>query len=334
MRVTQPVNARGIAVTKIYNCRHISRSGDNTSKADWTCTRIKIRGSIQITGIRQQEPGNRPANQNTVRSPDSHRMKHWSFGKRTPLSRLHQLHLLIYNWGIMAYLLTGKIRAHSLESRTEGASSQAFRGSPSSFFRDAVLAHLVALSSSKKLRVHSPESRTVGAPTQVLRGSPSIFFRNIVLARPVALSSSKIQSLRDKRENRAFRHHTAPMARQEQCSHCRDLQAEFDEVRAQQKALDEQVRSLEARLEEQCKIIHEKYRAEMDLFLHRVHSLHEQFSNLSNKCNHAEEKISILKFMMEKKFKYATSSSSAKPIEPNLDPEGSTARKISHIDID
>lgn len=94
------------------------------------------------------------------------------------------------------------------------------------------------------------------------------------------------------------------------------------------------MRNLEARLEEQCKIIHEKYRAEMNLFLHRVHSLHEQFSSLSNRCSHAEEKISILKYMMDKKFKDATSSSSAKQNEPDLDPEASTARKMSHIDID
>lgn len=334
MRDVQPVNTRGTTVSKINECRYISRTEDNTSKADWTGFRTKIRGSVHITRIRQFETGNRPANQSTARGPGSHRMKQSSFGKRPPLSRLHQPPLIIYNWGIMAHFLTRKTRARSPERRAEGASPQVFRGSPGSSFREVGLARLAAISSSKELRVHSPESRAEGAPIQVLRGSPSIFYKDAIIARPAAINSNKTPSLQDKTESRVSRHHIAPMARQEQCFHCRDLQAEFDEVRAQQKALDEQVRSLEARLEEQCKIIHEKYRAEMNLFLHRVHSLHEQFSNLSNRCSHAEEKICILKFIMEKKFKDATSSSSAKPIKPDLDPEGSTTRKISHIDID
>lgn len=107
------------------------------------------------------------------------------------------------------------------------------------------------------------------------------------------------------------------MERPEDCWHCRDLNKEFNELRAQQGALEDLVRSmenqledkihiLEQRLEEQVKILHTKYKAEMELFLHRVHTLHEQYSALHNrcihaeqKCIHAEEKIDALKKMLE-----------------------------------
>lgn len=337
MRDVQPNKSRGTVVNRISECRCINRAEDNTSKVDWTGFREKSRGSIHITRIRQSEAENRPANQSTARGPGPHWMRQSSFGKRPPPSLFHQLPLIIYNRGATVRFLTRKTRACRPDSRTEGASPQVFRGSPGSSFREVGSARLAAINSSKELRFHSPESRAEGALSQILRGSPGFCYKGANIACPVAINSNKTPSLQDKTESRVprvYRHPTVPMARQEQCFHCRDLQAEFDEVRAQQKALEEQVRSLEARLEEQCKIIHEKYRAEMNLLLHRVHSLHEQFSNLSNRCSHAEEKISILKFIMDKKFKDATSSSSAKPIEPDLEPEGSTARKISHIDID
>lgn len=135
------------------------------------------------------------------------------------------------------------------------------------------------------------------------------------------------------------------MARSEQCFHCRDLQAEFDEVRAQQRILEdqvrnmearhaEQIRSLEAKFDEQFRILHTKYRTEMNLFLHRVHSLQEQFNGLNNRCIHAEESLAILREIMEAKQKEKSTSSSAKPMEAEQHPEDSTARNFSHISID
>lgn len=169
----------------------------------------------------------------------------------------------------------------------------------------------------------------------------------------VGSSKDKLHIPRSKEELAAQISETAPqriqarivMERPEQCFHCRDLQAEFEEVRAQQMALEdqvqnmearhaEQIRNLEAKFDEQFRILHSKYRAEMNLFLHRVHTLHEQFNGLSNRCVHAEESLSILREIMEKKQKDNSSSSSAKPMEADQKPEDSTARKISRINID
>lgn len=77
----------------------------------------------------------------------------------------------------------------------------------------------------------------------------------------------------------------------------------------------------------------EKYKAEIQLFMHKAASLQEQFRQVINRCAHAEESISILKFMMEKKNSIATSSSSVKQ-EKDEYPEESTARHIQHIMID
>lgn len=140
------------------------------------------------------------------------------------------------------------------------------------------------------------------------------------------------------------------MERPEECWHCRDLNKEFNELRVQQGALEDLFRSvenhpedkihiLEHRLEEQVKILHTKYKAETELYLHRVHTLHEQYSALHNRCInaeqrciHAEDKIDALKKMLEKR--EASSSSSAKPTDVEMDPEGSTGKKISRIEID
>jgi len=126
----------------------------------------------------------------------------------------------------------------------------------------------------------------------------------------------------------------ASMARSEDYLHCADLQAELEEVRAQQRTLENQQRILETRIDHQNCIINDKYRVEIDLFLHRVASLHEQFNHLSNRCSHAEESIAILQYMMDKKNQAAPSSSSAIQIELDQNPEESTARQISHIEID
>lgn len=123
------------------------------------------------------------------------------------------------------------------------------------------------------------------------------------------------------------------MARSEDCLHCANLQAEFEELRSQHRIMQDQVRSLETRMEDQYRILNEKYRTEINLFLHRVSSLHEQFRNLANRCSHAEESITILQYM-DKKNKELPSSSSAKQVEPDPNPEESTARQISHIYID
>lgn len=67
----------------------------------------------------------------------------------------------------------------------------------------------------------------------------------------------------------------ASMACSEDCLHCADLQAELEEVRAQQHTLENEQRILETWIDDQNHIINNKYRGEIDLFLHRVASLHE-----------------------------------------------------------
>ena len=108
---------------------------------------------------------------------------------------------------------------------------------------------------------------------------------------------------------------------------------ELEEVKAQQRILENQVKNLETRMEDQYRTINDKYKAEINLFLHRVASFHEQFRNLSNRCSHAKESIAILQYIMDKKKNPATSSSSVKQIQPDPNPEESTARQISHIEI-
>lgn len=78
----------------------------------------------------------------------------------------------------------------------------------------------------------------------------------------------------------------------------------------------------------------EKYKAEIQLFMHKAASLQEQFRQLTNRCAHAEESISILKYMMDKRNVIATSSSSVKQEEKYDQPEESTLRNIQHIMID
>lgn len=139
------------------------------------------------------------------------------------------------------------------------------------------------------------------------------------------------------------------MARSEDCFHCADLQAEMDEIRAQQSLLDRKQTLLEDRLEEhdrqlkeqgqrlfeQDRINTEKYKAEIQLFMHKAASLEEQFRLLTNRCGHVEESISILRYMMEKFNKgAASSSSSVKQEGKEENPEESTARQIQHIMID
>lgn len=126
----------------------------------------------------------------------------------------------------------------------------------------------------------------------------------------------------------------AIMARSEDCLHCADLQAELEEFRAQQCILENQQRILETRIDDQNRVINKKYRAEIDLYLHRVTSLHEKFNHLSNWCSHAEESVAILQYIMDKKNQTAPSSSSAIQIEPDQNLKESTARQISHIEID
>ena len=108
----------------------------------------------------------------------------------------------------------------------------------------------------------------------------------------------------------------------------------FMETFAREKRTGKEIqRNLEARVDSQNCAINDKYRAEIDLFLHRVSSLHEQFNHLSNRCSHAEESIMILKYMMDKSNNVVPSSSSAKHTEGDAKPEESTARQISHIEI-
>ena len=60
----------------------------------------------------------------------------------------------------------------------------------------------------------------------------------------------------------------ATMARSEECLHCVDLQAKLEQIRVHQKLLD-------ANIDSQNRIINEKYEVDINLFLHRVSSLHE-----------------------------------------------------------
>lgn len=117
------------------------------------------------------------------------------------------------------------------------------------------------------------------------------------------------------------------MTRSEDYLHYVDLQAELEQIRAHQKILD-------AKIDSQNCLVNEKYAADINLFVHRISSLHEQFNQLSNRCSHAEESIEILKYMMEKRNALPTSSSSIKQVGVDDKPEESTARHISHINID
>lgn len=124
------------------------------------------------------------------------------------------------------------------------------------------------------------------------------------------------------------------MARSEDCFHCADLQAELEEIRTQHSMLDRKQSLIEARIEdhdrrldeqsrrlfEQDRINTEKYKAEIQLFMHKAASLEEQFRQLTNRCTHAEESISILKFMMEN-ITTVSSSSSVKQEAKDDNPE-------------
>lgn len=69
------------------------------------------------------------------------------------------------------------------------------------------------------------------------------------------------------------------MDRSEDCLHCRDLQAELEQVRTHQCLLDEKI-------DDATRIITDKYEVELNLFLHRISSMQEQFNALSNTCAH------------------------------------------------
>lgn len=83
------------------------------------------------------------------------------------------------------------------------------------------------------------------------------------------------------------------MARNEDCLHCRDLQEELEQIRVHQRVLNEKIES-------STPIINAKYEVDLNLFLHHVTSLQEQFNALSNVCAHIQESMDILKYMMEK----------------------------------
>lgn len=108
------------------------------------------------------------------------------------------------------------------------------------------------------------------------------------------------------------------MAWSEDCLHCADLQAELEKIRAHQKILD-------SKIDSHARMTSEKYEADLNLFLHRVSSLQEQFSELANRCSHAQDSIDILKYMLEKRNAPNTSSSSFKNAEVNNKPDESIA---------
>lgn len=117
------------------------------------------------------------------------------------------------------------------------------------------------------------------------------------------------------------------MDRSEDCLHCRDLQVELEQVRTHQRLLDKKI-------EAATRIITAKYEAYLNLFLHRISSLQEQFNALTNTCVHIQDSIDILKHMMEKISAPSTRSFSIKIAEADSHPKDSTAQQISHISID
>jgi len=89
-----------------------------------------------------------------------------------------------------------------------------------------------------------------------------------IISRPFLFFSIVVQHIpRSKEELAAHHSENAPqriqaqvvMERPEQCFHCRDLQAEFEEVRAQQRVLEDQVRNMEARHAEQIRSLEAKF---------------------------------------------------------------------------
>lgn len=289
MRTAHIVSTWGTVTNRICHCRQINRAEDRTDKVERKCIRSPIRQSVQSMGTRIHKEGNRPRHQKLDFGQDMRWKKQRSIGMCSSPSH----HRIQRN---SLYIPVMQTQHPTVE------------------------AYLCKPKSGIAAEFHQAICDSFCQPEYI---SPSVLS---ILESSAALNSSKInlQKQGDKQRISANNQLKGSMERPEQCFHCRDLQAEFEEVRAQQRALEDQVRILETRLEEQFKILHEKYRAEMNLFLHRVHSLHEQFSSLNNRCSHAEERIEILKHMMEKKD--ATSPSSAKPIEADQDPEGSTAR--------
>jgi len=117
------------------------------------------------------------------------------------------------------------------------------------------------------------------------------------------------------------------MARSENCLHCADLQVELEQIQAHQKILD-------PKIDTHAQITKEKHETCLNLFLHRVSSLQEQFNDLSNRCNHVQESIDILKYILEKNSAPSTSSTNLRNEGVEGNPEESTARQISHINID
>lgn len=166
------------------------------------------------------------------------------------------------------------------------------------------------------------------------QGLNALVILNSVKGRPVRRKPNQcgLAGEEDRRRGVAAEEKELIMERSDDCLHCKDLNAQFVELREQQRILEDQVRSLETRLEDQFRVLNDKYKTEINVFLHRVAQLHEQYEQLSNRCSHAEESIAVLKFIMDKKLKDAPSSSSATAHEPN--PEASTAKKNSHIEID
>ena len=117
------------------------------------------------------------------------------------------------------------------------------------------------------------------------------------------------------------------MARSEDCLHCADLEAELEQIRAHQKILDTKIQT-------QTQITNEKHEADLNFFLHRVSSLQEQFNDLSNRCNHVEVSVEILKYILDKNNAPSSSSTNLKNTGVEGNPEDSTAYQISHINID
>ena len=117
------------------------------------------------------------------------------------------------------------------------------------------------------------------------------------------------------------------MAKSKNCFHYADLQAELEQIRAHQKTID-------AKLKNDVKALEDRHQTDVNFFLSRVSSLQAQFEDILNRCAHAKESVQILKYMIEKCTAPSTSSNNIRNAGNDENPEHSTARQISHINID
>ena len=100
------------------------------------------------------------------------------------------------------------------------------------------------------------------------------------------------------------------------------MQAELEQIWAHQKILD-------AKLQIELKILDEKHEADVNVFLHRVTSIQNQYNAFSNCCAHAEESVQILKYILVKRIAPSSSSNNGRNAGNEDNTDASTGRHIS-----